>query len=162
MLLLREGFLGKRFKSALLQPHAILHRAAATLLDHRGSALNAEKRNTKDTENHRESQRNRPFSSRRLSFSFSGNPSEFSVAFLCDLCVKFRKARSITYAPRRPISDRINDPEVFPASGSPRRGNSWGMVGREKPCFSWLSSPSGCDLRRRCLPGSTNLSATCK
>src|SRR6267143_7290245 len=93
MLLLREGFLGQRFKCALLQPHATLHRAAATLLDHRGSALNSEKRDTDDTENHREPQRNRPFTSRRLLFSISGNPSVFSVAFFCDLCVKFRKAR---------------------------------------------------------------------
>src|SRR5882762_8167842 len=107
----------------------VLLRAAATLLGHRGSALNSEKRNTEDTENHREPQRKRPFSSRRLLFFFSNSPSVFSVAFLCVLCVKFRKARSITYAPRGPISDRINDPQVFPASGSPRRGNSWDMVG---------------------------------
>jgi hypothetical protein len=57
----------------------------------RYSAGNSEKLNTEDTESHRGPQRNQPFSYRRPFLTYSSNPSVHSVAFLCVLCVKFRK-----------------------------------------------------------------------
>src|SRR6266404_3009604 len=57
-------------------------------------AINPEKLNTEDTKDHREPQRNRIFFFRRLSFPLPSKPSVISVAFLCVLCVNFRKART--------------------------------------------------------------------
>src|SRR6266446_5733449 len=51
-----------------------------------------EKRNPEDPKDHGEPQRNRRFCFRLLLFYSPGNPSVFSVALLCVLCVKFRKA----------------------------------------------------------------------
>jgi len=122
----------QRFKCGLSQPHATLHRASGDIIWAQGLCAKFEKRNTEDTENHRVPQRKRPFSSHRQLFSFSGNLSVFSVAFLCVLCVKFRKARSITHAPRRPTSDRINDSAGISGLGISSTGKfmGYGLEGK--------------------------------